>query len=165
MFFFFRTLLTGIALITSGQALAAKPADPWPVSPSVMQLSTPYGNLHVVPNEYIYESHLRLNDADIEPAIKGILNITHAFSLPKAQVVLVSINNGNEVCPIRYRWVLLRADDYSVSPEFGSCSDKIKVSAKGQKLTLTTPSLQKPDKIDIYIYDGKTIQHRSAKQP
>ncbi|HWL28177.1 MAG TPA: hypothetical protein VNQ97_04655, partial [Burkholderiaceae bacterium] len=101
----------------------------------------------------------------IEPAIKGILNITHAFSLPKARVVLVSINNGNNACPIRYRWVVLRADTYKVSPEFGSCSDKIKVSAKGHKLTLTTPSLQKPDKIDVYIYDGKTIKHRSAKQP
>lgn len=165
MSFLFRTLLTSIALLASAQAPAAKPADPWPVSPSVMQLSTPYGNLHVSTSEYIYESSLQLNDVDIEPAIKGILNITHAFSLPKAQVVLVSINNGNNVCPIRYRWVVLQEDAYKVSPEFGSCSDKIKVSAKGQKLTLTTPSLQKPDKIDVYVYDGKTIRHRSAKQP
>jgi len=161
----FRTLLAGIALIASAQVAAAEPTDPWPVSPSVMQMATPYGNLHVVTSEYVYESRLRLNDVDIEPAIKGILNITHAFSLPKARVVLVSINNGNNACPIRYRWVVLRADTYKVSPEFGSCSDKIKVSAKGHKLTLTTPSLQKPDKIDVYIYDGKTIKHRSAKQP
>ncbi|NGM87687.1 hypothetical protein G5B35_10260 [Parapusillimonas sp. SGNA-6] len=165
MYLRFRTLLAGIALIASAQALAADPADPWPVSPSVMQLATPYGNLHVATSEYIYESRLRLNDVNIEPAIQGILNITHAFSLPKAHVVLVSINSGNNVCPIRYRWVVLRADGYDVSPEFGSCSDKIKVSAKGQKLTLKTPSLQKPDKIDVYIYDGKTIRHRSARQP
>lgn len=165
MFVLIRTLLAGMALIAAGQTSAAQPTDPWPVSPSVMQLSTPYGELHVATSEYVYESRLRLNDVDIEPAIKGILNITHAFSLPKARVALVSINNGNNVCPIRYRWVVLQADAYRVSPEFGSCSDKIKVSAKGKKLTLKTPSLQKPDKIDVYVYDGKTIQHRSAKQP
>lgn len=165
MFVLFRTLLAGMTLIVAGQTSAAQPIDPWPVSPSVMQLSTPYGELHVATSEYVYESRLRLNDVDIEPAIKGILNITHAFSLPKAQVALVSINNGNNVCPIRYRWVVLQADAYRVSPEFGSCSDKIKVSAKGKKLMLKTPSLQKPDKIDVYVYDGETIQHRSAKQP
>jgi hypothetical protein len=165
MFVLIRKLLAGIALIASGQVLSADKADAWPVSPSVMQLATPYGELHVVTSEYVYESRLRLNGADIEPAIKGILNITHAFSLPKAQVALVSINNGNNVCPIRYRWVVLQADAYKVSPEFGSCSDKIKVSAKGRTLMLKTPSMQKPDKIDVYTYDGKTIQHRSAKQP
>jgi hypothetical protein len=137
----------------------------WPQSPSLMQLVTPYGKLHISPSDYVYESTLRLNSAELAPEIKGMLNITHAFHMPKAQAALVSINRGDNVCPVVYRWVVLRADGYKVSPEFGSCSQLIKVSAQGGQLTLKTPSRDTDDKIDIYEYDGKTVKQRSSRKP
>jgi hypothetical protein len=127
-----------------------------------LHLATPYGTLNVATSEYIYESQLRIDDVNVSPAIRGILNITYAFNMAKAQVALVSINNGNNQCPIVYRWVVLQKSGYKVSPEFGSCTDQIKVSAKGRVLTMQTPNTQKPDKIDIYTYDGKTLKQRTA---
>ncbi|MGB3287995.1 MAG: hypothetical protein WBA83_01840 [Burkholderiaceae bacterium] len=148
-------------MATSLLASATSPVT-WPVSPSLLKLETPYGTLHVATNEYVYESQLRIDDVDVSPAIRGILNITYAFQTPKAQIALVSINSGNNLCPIAYRWVVLQKSGYTVSPEFGSCNDRIKVSAKGRVLTLQTPSTQKPDKIDVYTYDGKTLKQRTT---
>jgi hypothetical protein len=148
------------ALLMATSLLAS--AATWPVSPSRLHLATPYGTLNVATSEYIYESQLRIDDVNVSPAIRGILNITYAFNMAKAQVALVSINNGNNQCPIVYRWVVLQKSGYKVSPEFGSCTDQIKVSAKGRVLTMQTPNTQKPDKIDIYTYDGKTLKQRTA---
>lgn len=150
-----------LLMATSLLASATSPAT-WPVSPSRLHLATPYGTLNVATSEYIYESQLRIDDVNVSPAIRGILNITYAFNMAKAQVALVSINNGNNQCPIVYRWVVLQKSGYTVSPEFGSCTDQIKVSAKGRVLTMQTPNTQKPDKIDIYTYDGKTLKQRTA---
>lgn len=158
---FYRLMACTLLLVTSQFSLASTPTT-WPASPSRLQLPTPYGTLNIAPSEYVYESRLQINDQDIVPAVSGILNITHAYSMPQAQIALVSINNGNTTCPVMYRWVVLEKSGYKVSSEFGSCSEHIKVSAKGRLFTMQTPSSQKPDKIDVYTYDGKTIKHRIA---
>jgi hypothetical protein len=163
MFTSFTRLAVGTFLVLA--SLGAHAGDAWPVSPSRLNLITPYGTLHVATNDYVYESALRVNDTDVEPAIRGILNITYAFDMPKAQAALVSINRGNNGCPVTYRWIMLDEKGYTVSPEFGSCSERIKVTAKGRLFTMQTPNTQKPDKIDIYTYDGKTVKRRTAPQP
>ncbi|MCC2597475.1 hypothetical protein LKR43_14140 [Pusillimonas sp. MFBS29] len=161
----FTKLAMGTALMAASTlAMAASPAT-WPVSPSRLHLSTPFGTLNVAPSEYVYESRLRVDAVDVEPAIKGMLNITYAFRTPKAQIALVSINDGNNTCPISYRWVVLHASGYDLSSEFGSCSDQIQVAAKGPLLTLSTPSNEVPGKIDVYTYDGKTIKRRVTQKP
>lgn len=161
-FIFFACCSAAVAATAQTDADAAE----WPIMPSRLQLPTPYGTLNVATSEYVYESRLRVNSEDVAPKVSGILNIAYAFSMPKSLAALVSINNGSNACPYMYRWVILDKSSYKVSPEFGSCSEQIKVSASGRKLTLTTPSIQKPDKIDIYVYDGKTIKHRTvATQP
>lgn len=154
--------LAGVLLVLGSHAAVAAQTE-WPASPSRTQLPTPYGNLHVVNNEYVYESRLQIDNADVDPLIRGILNITYAFSTPTSQTALVSINTGNNGCPFTYRWVVLEKSGYKVSPEFGSCNDQIKVSTKGRKFTLITPSAHTPDRLDMYIYDGKTLTHRSAQ--
>lgn len=154
--------LAGVLLLLGSYAAAAAQTD-WPVSPSRLQLPTPYGTLHVASNEYVYESRLQIDDADVDPLVRGILNITYAFSTPTSQAALISINTGNNGCPITYRWVVLEKSGYKVSPEFGSCNEQIKVTAKGRRLTLQTPSTHTPDQIDVYTYDGKTVKHRSAQ--
>lgn len=159
----FRLVAISMLLAACNQAVGA--AQPhWPQSPSRLDLPTPYGTLGIKTSEYVYESRLLLNSTDISPKVEGILNIAYAFALPNAQAALVSINDGNNVCPISYRWVIMYSKGYSVSPAFGSCSDQIRVSVTGKKFTLQTPNNKKPDKIDVYVYDGKTIKQRTASK-
>jgi|SRR5690606_8534085 len=158
-------LLAGIVMLAASSFVSATSPATWPVSPSRLHLPTPYGILEIATSEYVYESRLRVNSIDVDPPVKGMLNITYAFSTPKAQVALISINSGNNGCPVAYRWVVLEKSGYTVSPEFGSCSEQIKVSANGRLFTMQTPSFQAPDQIDVYTYDGKSIKHRTTSKP
>lgn len=156
----YRLLAGFLALLGSQMVVAAQAA--WPISPSRLQLPTPYGTLHVASNEYVYESSLQIDDIDVDPQVRGIINITYAFNMSASQAALVSINNGNNGCPISYRWVVLEKSGYKLSPEFGSCNEQIKVVATERYLTLRTPSPNAPGQIDVYVYDGKTIKHRTT---
>jgi len=149
-------------LLICGSALAAAEID-WPSAPKLIELPTPYGTLAVGESEYIYEARLHLNGAEVEPLISGMLNISYAFSLPESQVALITISKGNEACPVSYRWVVMKAQGYTISPEFGSCSEQIRVSADTRLLTLQTPSQEAPGVLDTYVYDGKTVQKRTGK--
>ena len=151
-------LLCLLGTLLSGASAAS---SNWPTAPSRLALDTPYGTLQVVNNEYVYESRLRFNDSDVAPVVEGLLNIPYAFSLPSSQIALVSISTGSADCPVSYRWVVLKEKGYTMSQAFGSCSDQIKVSVKGNSFLVHTPSAQKPDKIDEYVYDGKTIRKRT----
>ncbi len=158
-----RTSLAFAILLAGGSSFASSPPT-WPVSPSRMELATPYGTLHVNTSEYVYESRLLIDGAEVHPTVRGILNITYAFKRPNAQIALISIDSGNSNCSIVYRWIILQKSGYTLSPEFGSCSQNIQVSATEQTLTLRTPSSQKPDKIDTYTYDGKTVRRSTTSK-
>src|SRR5690606_10408661 len=101
-------VVSGIFL-GSFKASAAQPEPHkvWPRPPSRLELPTPYGVLSISTGGYLYESRLHFNDTEVQPAIEGLLNIPYAFNLPGAQVALISISDGNEACPISYRWVVL----------------------------------------------------------
>jgi len=126
-----------------------------------MAFKTPYGTLGIRSSEYVYESRLYIDDGDVEPVVVGLLNIPYAFSMEKSEVALVSISNGDNECPVSYRWVILNKKGYKVSPPFGSCSSQIKVWVQGRKLALQTPNPEKPDKMDTYVYDGKSVKKRT----
>jgi hypothetical protein len=160
---YLRPLIAVALAAIVGCAHASSPVT-WPVSPSRMELSTPYGRLHVSASEYVYESRLLIDNDEVKPTIRGILNITYAFRRADELVALISINNGNNLCPIVYRWVILDKSGYTLSPEFGSCSEHIAVSANGRVLTMRTPSPQKPDKNDVYTYDGRTVRRSTASK-
>lgn len=155
-------LLASVACSLCAAATQAQ-HDDWPSPPSRLDLTTPYGRLHVQTNEYVYESRLLVDGTDVTPKIEGILNITYAFNLPDAQAALISIAGGDTGCPIAYRWIMLNKKGYKVSPAFGSCSEQIKVSAVGRRFIVKTPAPQKPDKMDVYIYDGETIKQRTKR--
>jgi hypothetical protein len=146
-------------LLTASCLQHARANTEWPTLPSLLELDTDYGHLNVKNSEYIYDSQLLWDGLELDPNLRGLLNITYAFKLPQSVAVLVSINDGSSVCPIHFRWVILKKEDATISPEFGSCSDRIKVSATLRTLTLRTPNPTKPDKIDVYVYDGKKITH------
>jgi len=154
--------LLGAAFLWPAAAPSAQPAESasWPVPPSRLELATPYGDLHVKASEYIYEALLLIDDTPVEPRIEGLLNITYAFATPHSLAALISVSNGNDACPIAYRWIVLGEKGYKVSDSFGSCSPKIQVAAEANKLIVTTPNAKKPDKIDTYVYDGKRIRRR-----
>lgn len=150
--------LTGLSL-----SAASSTQPHWPEVPSRLEFDTPYGRLQIKDNEYIYESRLYIDEADVDPVIEGLLNIPYAFSLPSAQVALVSINSGDDDCPVSYRWVVLNTKGYSISPAFGSCSEQIKVTVQERNFVVQTPNSQTPDKIDVYAYDGKTVRKRTMR--
>jgi hypothetical protein len=137
----------------------------WPNTPSVLDITTDYGRLNVATSDYVYESQLLWDGLELDPTLRGILNITYIFELPESVAALISVNNGSNLCPIHYRWVILKKADAIVSPEFGSCSDRIQVTATRQTLTLRTPNKTTPDKIDVYIYDGKKITQGNGHPP
>jgi len=149
-------------IFASASALAAPEAN-WPIPPKLIELPTPYGTLAVGESEYVYESKLKLDDTLLEPTISGMINIHYAFSMPNAQAALVSISRGNDTCPVSYRWVILRADGYTISPEFGSCSEHIRVTADSRKLTLQTPNPESPDTLDVYVFDGTSVKHLTKR--
>src|SRR5690606_24407777 len=145
-------------LVFGGVAQATGDAA-WPTQPKLMQLPTPYGTLEVSDSDYIYESRLKLDGVELEPLVKGRLHISYAFELPDRQAALVAISQGNDTCPVSYRWVVVKAGSYQLSPAFGSCSEKIRVSANAKFLTLLTPNRDAPEHTDVYVYDGKAIKH------
>lgn len=150
-------------LLVCGPALAA-PESSWPTAPKLIELPTPYGTLAVGESEYVYEARLQLDGALIEPPISGMLNISYAFSMPESQVALVAISKGNEACPVSYRWVVLSAQGYKISPEFGSCSEHIRVTADSRRLTVQTPSQDSPGELDVYVYDGETVKRQKGRK-
>lgn len=161
---FLRLISASIFLLTASHHSWAAD-ESWPPPPSQLELSTPYGTISVKASEYIYESRLLIDNHETIPKIEGIINITYSFALPKSQATLISINTGNNDCPIAYRWVTLQSKGYKISPMFGSCSERIQVAATGGKLTMQTPNIENKNKIDIYVYDGNTISQRTRPQP
>ena len=166
------TLLHPLALILTGTlacslAAAKEPelAPAWPTLPSILHLPSEYGTLHIAINDYVHESALQIDNQPITPEVRGLLNITYAFKMPDAQAALVSINSGNDTCPLSYRWVLLRSNGHLVSPAFGSCSEKIRVSTEGKTLKIETPNQADQAKIDVYSYSGGTTVSRTTIVP
>ena len=149
------------ALLVFCGAANAMTEEAWPTAPQLMELPTPYGTLEISESDYIYESRLKIDGEELDPPVKGRLYISFAFELPDRQAALVAISQGNDICPVSYRWVVVRANGREVSPAFGSCSERIRVSADAKHLTLHTPNRESPEKIDEYVYDGKTIKQRT----
>src|SRR5690606_23718660 len=131
--------------------------------PHLLDRPPRYGRLAVGEGAYVYEAYLQLDGIQVEPQVSGMLNISYAFSMPQAQAALIVINKGYDACPVTYRWVVLRAGSYKISPEFGSCTEHIRVSADSTRLTVQTPSLENPGALDVYVYDGKTVKREVKK--
>src|SRR5690625_4081924 len=116
--------------------------------------------LHVSASDYVYASRLLLDDSEIDPQVKGLLNIPYAFSAPDFHIALVSIDTGKRTCPISYVWIKLTDDGYSVTPTFGSCSDLIQVSTEGASFIMRTPNAEDASATDQYIYDGNIVTYQ-----
>ena len=156
---FLHVLATSLTVLLTGFAtgLPITQAAAWPPPPSRLHLSTPQGQLRIITNDYVYEARLQFEGEDVRPSIRGLLNITYAFKTESSTTALLSINTGNSPCDIHYRWILLQGDSYQLSPQFGSCSERIRVSADERGYTLSTPNPKTANMLDVYHYDGKQI--------
>lgn len=151
-----------VLMLAMTSTAMATDSSPWPAVPSRLTLETPYGDLRVSSSDYVYESRLMLDGIEIQPLTKGLLNIPYAFSSPDFHVALVSINTGDPVCAVTYRWIMLNDAGYTTTPRFGSCSESINVSARGATFTLVTPSIDNPAELDHYLYDGKSVTKKTG---
>lgn len=133
---------------------------PWPDTPSRTTLQTPYGMLEVSSNDYVYESQLLFDGKRVQPDIRGIINITYAYRVDKARVVLIAVDTGNNTCPITYHWMTIRQDGYQLTEPFGSCSEDIRVATRGKQFVLSTPNPNKAGAIDTWVFDGRTVRRR-----
>ncbi|HLR14081.1 MAG TPA: hypothetical protein VK104_10750 [Burkholderiaceae bacterium] len=152
-----RLVTLSLSLLLSGPVAADSDQQDWPKQPSRLKLSTPYGQLHVSQSDYVYDARLLLNGEETKPPVMGLLNIPYAFSATDYHVALISIDSGDDSCPINYKWILLESSGYDISDAFGSCSEQIRVFADNHLFTMQTPNLEQPDKIDTYIFDGETV--------
>lgn len=156
-----RVFLCSLALYIWCVSLpVAANSAPWPAVPSRTVLQTPYGTLGVRSNEYIYESRLMFRGQPVEPRISGIINITYAYKIADSQAVLIAVDTGSISCEITYYWIRINSKGYHVSEPFGSCSPEIRVDTEGTQLVLSTPSTERADKIDMWVYDGHTVRRR-----
>ncbi|MCX5592734.1 hypothetical protein [Alcaligenes endophyticus] len=140
-------------------------AQAWPSIPSQLSLQTPFGDLQVTPSDYIYDAQLSLGTRIIEPTIKGLINMPYAFQVGDSQSVLISVDNGVEHCPISFHWLTISQQGHHLSPAFGSCNSKIRVSHRGSTLIVQTPSTKAQDSIDEYRYKEGKISLRTRRNP
>ncbi len=153
--------LLSVVMLCAGLAPAlARAGDSWPVPPSRSVLATPYGTLAVRTTSYVYGSALTLDGAEVQPPIKGLIAISYAYRMGKRNVALISVDTGDPACPVRYHWIALEKSGHRVTKAFGSCSPKIRVTARGRTLLLETPSADDPGKTELWTYDGRSVKRR-----
>ncbi|MFM0504289.1 hypothetical protein [Paraburkholderia caffeinilytica] len=127
-------------------------------------MATPFGKLSVSADNV-----LMLDDKPVNPGAEGnnSLSFVAQVALKNRRAVLVQ-NNGGTGCPAMYRWMIVSDGSYTVGPEFGSCSDLVKVSIESGALVVTMPGFAGPSEPTLeqkraarrhmkYGYDGKTL--------
>ncbi|WP_124597038.1 hypothetical protein [Burkholderia stagnalis] len=132
-------------------------------TPSADGVTTPFGKLSVSDNV------LLLDGKPVNPRVEGnnSLGFVVQVALKNRRAVLVQ-NNGGTACPATYRWVMISDSGYTLSPEFGSCSDLVKVATVSETLVVTMPGFagdsepaaerkRAARKRMTYVYDGKTL--------
>ena len=130
---------------------------------------TPFGKLSANGDNV-----LLLDGKPVNPRIEGnnSLSFVAQVALKNRRAVLVE-DNGGSACPATYRWVILSEGSYTISPEFGSCSDLAKVSTTAGNLVVTMPGFvgdtaspaeqkRAAGSRMSYLYDGKTVTEKTA---
>ena len=70
---------------------------------------------------------------------------------------LIAISKGSETRPVSYG-VVLSPGGHKVSPEFGSFRAD-QGQCRQPSADITRP-VRVPDKLDVYVYDGKTVKKK-----
>ena len=89
-------------------------------------VKTRFGTLAINPNN----PRLLFNGKPVLPGVEGnnSLSIVASYELGNADVVLVQ-NTGGSACPAMYTFVTLSKTSLRATPEFGTCSDIIRITS------------------------------------
>jgi hypothetical protein len=109
--------------------------------------STPYGELTVNENlELLFKGRpvsVRVGDSKGYITGNSSLTFQQQFTMGDKRVVLVQ-DNGGTACPAQFYLVTIGPKGVLTSPGFGSCSDLIKVSQKGDVVTIAMSDYMGP---------------------
>jgi len=66
------------------------------------------------------------------------------FSVADSDIVLIGDNSGGTACPMAFFFVIISGpNNATFSPEFGTCSDLVRVSQTGKPITVTNAGHQR----------------------
>jgi len=85
---------------------------------------------------------LLLNNKKLSSFTSMSVTVEQKYVIGDRDVVLLANNSGGMACPMQYVFVSASVQgDVRVSPEFGTCSDLIKVVQQGDKVTVSMPKM------------------------
>lgn len=91
------------------------------------------------------KSELLFHNHPLQPPIRGnsALDIGRVFHMDSTDVVLVK-DIGGTACPYLYYLVTIRDSKAQATPEFGSCTEAVSASRKGDSIVLTMHGYRGP---------------------
>lgn len=114
--------------------------NPVDAAPKGKSIDTRFGTLQIdEQNELLYLGH------SLIPPIRGNNSLTPigVYAIGNADVLLIQ-DNGGMACPAMYYFVSVSASGVKSTPEFGTCSDLIKVQQIYDKISITMPEFIGP---------------------
>ena len=134
---------------------ASKPVMSAAVStPGTMQ--TPYGNVSV--DNDSMPPQLLVNGRPLKPSIEGNQSLQLLKQLQfQGNTAILLQDTGGSACPALFRWVLVGPHTISYTPEFGSCSDLVKLTSSAAALTLTMPD-PNTGTATVFSFDGLSLK-------
>jgi hypothetical protein len=145
-------LLIFITLAINGYAANSLAEEPtvnrWPDAPYYEDMATRFGKL-TTNNDHI----LMLNGTPVEPSVTGdpYLAFTYRMPLREGEAVLMQNAHGSS-CPAIFQWIFLSANGYRITPEFGACSDYVRVFSRDGNLVVQTPD--RGFRTHTYVFDS-----------
>ena len=144
--------ILGVSCLLGGAAQAAAPA----------QVNTPRGPLVIRGNA------LMLGGQPL-PSLAGTvarISVARSYVYAKQTDVLLKFASG-AACPARYRWLAVRAEAVTLSPQFGTCNELTRLQKAKTHIGVYTPAFRS-GRATRYDYDGATlvtIEYDQAGKP
>ena len=114
------------------------------------QTVTRYGQLSIVGD--LNNMQLLFNGKKLRDGDGFSLSFEKKLVSGNSDIVLIMNNSGGRLCPVQYFFVTIKSDsDVQLSPEFGTCSDLIKISQNGDQVIATMPDYSSGKKVK-YAY-------------
>jgi len=119
------------------------------------QTVTRYGQLSIVGD--LNNMQLMFNGKKLRDGDGFSLSFEKKLVSGNSDIILIMNNSGGRLCPVQYFFVTVKSEsDVQLSPEFGTCSDLIKISQNGEQVIATMPDYSSGKKVK-YAYIGGVV--------